>query len=384
MLKVPWDRLQPGQIVLGGISVNGGLPPELTGFPPLTQGLIRDLNQKYHFLQRKQVLVAEASGAYATRLGKELREAKEKIVYLNECRNHFQKQKSELDQKYQIDTSGSLPFHPAIEKSYLKLDRYNSFDLVVPFQDTAANKAFPSLFHNLDLKILFSDILAKQLQSKFHIPDDRPVVLHLGVDYSFSISDLRRRYMVKAVNDLCAMIQQIFQRTKIHVYAFSSECREIGYPISGKELEKKETCYDSFFKKALANRQPDMQNKMILITDGAPGDLGETLERAAVLKRLKIDYTQIILSMNDEERERAIPKEPGHVIDGCLPEGHAGESVRLSHSEFDEYKKSKYHQYAQIAEIANGNQIIADIHEYLGLLSIQAYDRYMGANSLHN
>lgn len=382
--KIPWRSIKPGQIILGGVSVNGGLPVELADYPVLTPGLIRDLHKKYMFFNKKTVLVAEASSASGVKLGEEFREAKEKVEYFNECRSHFSGQKKELFRKYDIPLENDEPLckTPLSEQSYLKLDRYNSFDLVTP---PGEEESFlPSMFHHLEMTANFSDVLSSQLMSKFHIPQDKPVVLHIGVDYSFSMKGLKSHYVVSAVNKMCETIKKLFQNTEIYTYAFSNECSQIAFPISGEEVEKKDTYYDSFFKKVLSFRRSDVHNKVILITDGVPTDLSETYARAEIFGRLKIDYTQIIFSYTDADRNVVEPLDGGAVTDGYYAGDGPVKKYEMSDEAFAQYKKNRYYEYSRIAELAHGNQVIAGVHEALGLLSIESYDRYMGALSLSN
>ena len=382
--KIPWQYIQPGQIILAGVSVNGGLPVELADYPVLTPSLIGDLHRKYMFFNQKTVLVAVASAAYGAKLGEEFRRAKEKVEFFNECRRQFAGEKKRLGEKHGIFLENGEPISQsaACEQGYLKLDRYNSFDMVIPPGEEGG--AIPSMFHHLDMTASFADVLSKQLMSKFHIPEDQPVMLHIGVDYSFSMSGEKSTYVVSAINQMCTTIQKLFQNTEVLVYAFSNDCSKVALPISGKELEKKDTYYDAFFKKVLSNRRSDIHNKVILVSDGVPTDLSATYQRAETLRRLKIDYTQIIFSYGDADRFVVESSDDAPVIDGYYAGECPVESKEMSDEVFAQYKTDRYHEYSRIAEIAHGNQIIANVHEYLGLLSIESYDRYIGALSLQN
>ena len=55
-------------------------------------------------------------------------------------------------------------------------------------------------------------------------------------------------------------------------------------------------------KKVLHHRNPDTLNKVILFTDGEPSDMSDTILTANKMKKLKIDYTQIIFDTSEDRR----------------------------------------------------------------------------------
>ena len=251
--KILWKNLDPGMIVIGGVKVNNGLPLELVNYPALT---VISLFHRY-LIQREKENVIQKKG----------------II---------------LPEGIQLLST------PYINKDYLIKDTYNSFEVKIP------NSNPPSMFSHLEEKITLADILTGKLKDKFRLPEDVDVMLHLVVDYSYSMNTMDKLDLViAAVNLFYTHISECMLNVKLQLYVFSEVCIPAKFPLSGKEIERKGTHYGSFMKKVLPHRNLDIINKVILFTDGEPTDKTDAILTGNKMKNLKVDYTQIVFDTMD-------------------------------------------------------------------------------------
>ncbi|MCG8572449.1 MAG: VWA domain-containing protein [Spirochaetes bacterium] len=371
--KVLWKELKPGLIFAKGVHINGYVPYELRGFPVLTKELLNNLSTKYQFLNEKMVLIVEADLQVTdpVSLSAQLQKNQEILDKLNLFREDMIAEK----QKYaplKIPVYQSQP----VDTTFLKLDQHNSFSIHYTDQ-----QMIPSFFNLIDLQIKLSDLLTGQIFSRFHIPLDKRVQLHLVVDYSYSMNHYNKHdYAVNAVNFLYRYINEFLLNTSITLYVFSDKCRVVDFPLTGKELPRGETSYSSFFKAVLKRKAKGRYNKIILLTDGIPSDFSSALRMAEQCKVEKIDYSQIIYSFKGDLKNR-VAGNPIQTLDGFLLNGEHQEYHRNDQEIQEEYEKIAG-QFTQIAEVCGGNQIILKVNDLIGLLTVEFYDRYLGLLSL--
>jgi len=380
--KILWKDLDPGMIVIGGVKVNNGLPLELAAYPALTVSLIHDLTSKYHFLPTKEVIVAEVKkGESASRMSMGFRTIETRLKQFNFFRETIQKERTKLSQTKNINLPPNVSIFktPYINPDHLIKDSFNSFAT----QRTNIN--IPSMLSNLEEKITLADILTGKLKDKLRLPEDIEVMLHLVVDYSYSMKNMDKLDLViSAVNLFYTHIAQCMVNVKLQLYVFSENCIQAKFPLSGKEIEQKGTFYGNFMKKVLHHRNPDTLNKVILFTDGEPSDMTDAILTANKMKKLKIDYSQIIFDISEDRRvdyQGLTGKDK--ILDG-LPVGHNHglTTIRLNDADWKNRKAEIYEKLTEIAHAAGGNQIILNANELIGLISIEVYDHYMGMLTL--
>lgn len=382
---IQWGRLRPGMIILGGITINGSVPCELRGFPVLTQTLLAELNEKFYFLAKREVLVAIAGpGVTARNLSRDINDGCELLGRINSLRSRYSLLKGSVLRELGLDIHLDIPLlnSPHVRHEYLIKDRFNSFECRYNLE--ILESILPSLFHRMKLKMTLSELLTNRLQKKFNVPEDREVLLHLVVDYSKSMESMNKLDIVLTALDFFhRYYSDILKNTHIRLYVFSDECRPADYPLSGREMEKRDTSYASFMKKVLHYRDKNVHNKLILFTDGQPSDLPEALRIAGLIKKNRIDYTQIIFSIRDELR--TVVKNPADTIrsvDRRVDPGEKVAFVDLADEELDREERRIFDEFTRIAETCGGNQIIVRINELVSLISIECYDRYIGMLTL--
>jgi len=394
--SLPWTALRPGQVYIDGVRINDTVPPELRGFPVVTWGLLSVLRERYRFLPGRTVVVAEGrSGCDPGALSGSIRRAAEGLDRLNRLREeHFRARRRVLE-SLGLDPSLEIPLirTDGVEQDQLVLDACNSFiapipvvAVVGPGPPAAAGDGLeiPSLFHRAGLKMTLTDLLTGRLSGTFRLPSDGPVVLHLVVDYSMSMDSGGKIDLVaSALNGFYSYLAEVLLNTRIRLYVFSDTCRLVDYPLSGRELGRGETSYASFMKKVLHHRDPDVHNKVILFTDGMPSDCREALRLAELLRRNRVDYTQIVFRLGDELRYEVRGKMgPEEAVDGYTELREGLESVALSDEELEAKLRSIRGGFTEVARRCGGNQVILRINEILNLVAVECYDRYLGLLSL--
>ena len=399
--RVPWEELQPGMIVLGGVSINGALPFELIRHPVLTHSLIAELHHKYRFLQGKAVLVTSDSGPQGT-MSDFIAEEQRRFGAFQYIRSEYYQEKTALmrnllensmedssllnDRILEALAAKSLVETPVVAADTLILDSFSSFQ--VPFDSLPEDYLLPSLFGRPDLQLTIEELLNGRLFESLKLPADEKITLHLMVDYSFSMErNGKLKVAMDTANYLYKKLPQILPGTEVRLYAFSSATTRVTFPLTGREIDREDTYFARFMKAVL--RESDRgpfdhadRHAVMVFTDGEPTDVTEALRAAERLKTRGIDYTHIVFDFNDQISEIALERKDGvRVTDGYvdasdLPDSQA---VReLTPAELEERRRSMYEVFTALATAAGGNQIVLKVYEFLKLLSVEVYDRYLG------
>ena len=244
----------------------------------------------------------------------------------------------------------------------------------------------PSFFHEAELKIKVGELLAGRLSDALALPSDRPVRLHLVVDYSFSMKQhLKLEIAASAANYLADKLPRMLGNTQVYLYAFSDTCRRTDPPFTGKDIPKNDTNYATFMCQVLKYHDASRHNTTILITDGIPSDYSEAMKMGRLMQKPGIDYTQIMLSMSErfEEITDDVPGlvikdrivDPDSIISGVNRREYSDSEVETAHKRIGD-------TFTSIADACNGNQIIMKVDPALRVVMIESFDRYMGLLSL--
>jgi len=385
--KVKWRNLRAGSIVLSGVRINGHVIPELVNFPVLTDPLLRELQGRYRLLADREFVVADAVYNYSPdEVAGRLREGEVRREHFNCLRQEYEQQRTMILVNHGLDPVPDLPIIGSdyVEQEYLIRDSWNSFSYMYGLNENL--DAVPSFFHRMDLSMSLGDLLSNRINEKFNIPEDKEVLLHLVVDFSRSMdSGGKLDLVISALNNFHRHVKGVLAGTKIRLYVFSDTCRPVDYPLQEAEIPRGETSYSSFMKKVLHHNDRDVHNKVILFTDGLPTDRSEALKMAELIKKNRMDYTQIIFNIHDEQRhEVEFPDgRPSSVVDNVVDDVQ-GSMVRveLSDEALDRKMKGIYRDFSEIAEVCGGNQVILRINELVRIVSVECYDRYMGLLTL--
>ncbi|MDH4129948.1 MAG: VWA domain-containing protein [Spirochaetota bacterium] len=383
--QISWKNLRPGMIVIGSFSINDEIPYELRGFPVLTNDLLNELHNKYKLNPDKPFYIAETlPGIDPYDLSKDLKDTITKVKKLNEFRNKYKKMKEEALESIGMDINTDIHILNTdnVEREYLIKDKYSSFSL--PYEAGLPNDLnVPSFFNNNNLEVTLSDILTNKVKNKFNLPEDKEVQLHLVVDYSASMGSQKMTIVLSVLHSFNHFVSEFLLNTKINYYVFSNECKRVDFPLSGKEIKRKDTCYANFMKKILHFKNPDMYNKVILFTDGEPSDHSQALVMAEKFKKYKIDYTQIVFNIKEDLKYAVEGADPKDLKDGYYF-GNYENVKRIERSDEDVEKISKgiYNKFTEIANVSGGNQILLLVDILSNIIAVECYDRYLGLLTL--
>jgi hypothetical protein len=381
-----WQQLRPGLIYLGGIQLSQGEIPELRNYPILTFDLLESLSRKYHFLKGKVVYVAEVSGGHVPAfLRKEILKIENQLYHLNQFRSEFYKEQDDLFKKFNMHLKpGELLHKPElVDQDFLIQDKLNSFSVSVP----KINPEIPSFLNRLDSAITLGDLFSGRLNQKFNLPQDSTVQLHLVVDYSGSMDSMNKLdFVISSVHSFYKYISEFFLNTKLTLYIFSDNCITTDFPLKGDEIERLGTDFAPFIEKILKKKNSKVHNKVILFTDGEPNDPNRAYEYGQRLRKSNIDFTQIIFYMNDDLRYEFIDGNPSlNFFAGALSieELLEGKKIKVLTDEELKVKKKKYFEiFTKFANSCGGNQVILNIFDFLKIITVETYDRYMGLLTL--
>jgi hypothetical protein len=394
--RVPWHALPTGAIVLAGVEIDGQVIPELYGYPTIDDRLARQLARKYQFLSKRSVVVVEPTGQIAAvTLSRNIRRMSEQVGALRTTMGNLQAERQAIlenflppSERRRIEEHPEeLLSHPRItETSRLIKDTYNSFTVSqargtqVPsfLRGGAATGSGPGLV----------EVLMHEMKKEKYLPQDKPVQLHLALDVSFSMAECdctKLRNGVAAFNRLSHTFGALLRNTEIYAYVFSDETKQIEPDFGQWKLTPGETNMATLFKRVLHFRDGQRYNKLIVITDGEPSDYHETLELAGLLRKNRVDFTQILLHNSDDFRKEVRP-EFAHLtaIDRLVRDPEDGTEIgrELTDAEKQNRIATRFERFTRIAEAAGGNQIVLTAYDALGLLTMDVYDRYIGLLTL--
>lgn len=339
--KIKWNEIQPGMILLGGLRINNQVPDEFKGFPVLNPLLLEDLANKFRLQYNREVIIAEcASGFSPLLLSRQLRKIDGTLKKVNFFRNAFFSEKQRLTGPEKMEPNLPLMESGFVSKRDSIENQGNSFTL--PELLHANKRLIPTFLSDAPKPITLGQILAGQKEGP-KLPDDKHVLLHVVICYSFSINlHEKLNTLLTALSHFTRSINEFLGNTSIKYYVFSNECRPVNFPLNGKEMKKEDAAYSTFIKKVLHHKNRDIRNKVILFTDTPPVDREEAIHFARLFKKNKIDYTQILLN----------------------PEEHL------------------YPVFTDFAHSCGGNQIILKDNKIAGLAALECYDRYLGLLTL--
>ena len=126
------------------------------------------------------------------------RTIEKRLKQFNDFREVIQKQRNALVETKRLLLPPDAPLisTPYVNSDHLIKDIYNSFELKIQ-----SNNA-PSMFSHLAEKVTLGDVLSGKLKDKFRLPEDVEVILHLVVDYSYSMNTMDKLDIVMAAVNL--------------------------------------------------------------------------------------------------------------------------------------------------------------------------------------
>ena len=361
-------------VFVSGVTINGSIPYELRGFPVLTAGLRDTLQQRYQFLHDRSVLVyaPDVGSLSSADISDTMRRCADEVDSVNGFRSRFLSLRSDL-------LGADAAERPALEAEVVRGDSLILDHWASGIRVFDAPGRRPSLLGNLRAAVTLSDVLTGKVAEKFRFPKDGAFQLHLAVDASYSMKASGRDDIVRDALLLFDQgIRGLFPRARLFWHAFSESCAPMDPPFRHFPVTRGETHYASFVRKVLHSRIPELPATVLLFTDGVPSDHAESLEHLKRFERLGIDYTQIVFRIAEEGY--GVTPEATQVLDGFRLDESASMDPLAPEEQAQEVEKTRL-RFSELAIAAGGNQIILTLDRALGVIAVEAFDRWLGAFS---
>ncbi len=372
--SVYWRNLKPGMILAEGVAINGIVPPEFRDFPVMTTGLLDALTRKYQFLRDRSVLIY--SPTLQSLSPRELSDRMRRSVELLDGLNGF---RSAVRAEKEILLGGGDADMPVMESSLVRQDSLILDHWASGIRTFDLPSRRPTLLGDLRAAITLADVLTGRASEKFGLPKSMPFELHAVVDASYSMKASGRDDIVRDTLMLFdRWVRRLFPDARLFWHAFSENCAAMTPPFTRPGVERGETRYESFVRKVLHARSRDLPATVMLFTDGVPSDRQAALEHLARFKRLGIDYTQVVFRIAEEGYATSpdgIPIRDGYRVDERDP------MTPLPLEKQAEEAERTRREFSDLAVAAGGNQIILTVDRSLGVVAVEAFDRWYGAAS---
>jgi hypothetical protein len=372
--SVYWCNLKPGMVFVKGVTINGSVPYELRSYPVITDALREALEERYQFLRDRSVLIyaPDVGRLSPQEISERLRRSEEEVRVVNDFRAEFLRRRTEILDAAEADAmalESSLVHHDS-----LILDHWSSG---IHALDIPGGR--PSLLRDLRASVTLSDVLTGSVAAKFRFPSARPFQLHLVIDASYSMKASGRDDIVRDTLLLFDQwVRRLYPQAQLRWHAFSETCAPVTAPFRRIPVARGETRYESFVRSVLHARAPSLPATVLLFTDGVPSDLHIALDSMRHFARRGIDYTQVVFRIAEEGFGAAAGGTK--VVDG----------FRQNESDaFDPFPPDEQARLAQgarqdfsaLAVAAGGNQVILTLDRALGVVAVEAFDRWLGAFS---
>ena len=381
---VPWEKLQPGMILAGGVTINGAVPPELRDYPVLDHALLNELHGRYQFLRGRRLLVLDGSDrdlSAAREASRQLQTELERLRHLQAFRDRFRDERRDLLTSLGLPPDQVLLKSDLVEQTSLIPDRWNSFTVAVPL-------TLPSLLGDLERTMTAADLLSGALIKAFRLPQVKPLLLHLVLDYSYSMQVTGRdRFVQAAVSYFRTLTEKMLSDVTLRLYGFSETCLPLAnLDPRGSELPRRGTSYTSFLHKVLHYRDPDRTNLVLLFSDGLPQDSAEAQRNAERLRRLNMDFCQVVFLLPEDQRcvlegDGSTAALDGWAVPQLVGKTEAQQSRQRSDEELQAALEQQRADYTAFAAAAGGSQVILTVNQAAGLVGIETFDRYLGLRS---
>jgi len=395
--KVCWLELPLGAVVLEWPRIHGASIPELEDYPLVTRSLRSQLTQKYQFLRSTTVTIADPSSS------------PEPLAYRNRSRElvNFQggllaadRLKEQLHQSWRQE--------PDVRQGLGRLARYDHSPYTLlkdwtasvttlvrtaPDQaDTFASGAWPRELRQESPGRLLGEMVTGRLpwlgrgESRVDV----------GLDLSHSMKATGKAQLaLEAFWNILPTLAQKLGSSQWNLWALGRRChaldwqRLIRYSDSpdpkalgrSLDLDDRETHFAPFYRQVLEDPTTYPRRLAILITDGVCQDRALALRQAETLARAGVDYLQIVLHEDEELRHMVRIKDPSRGRDGYMESSdlQAGEEEwERDDEDLEELSHKRLQEVTDLAEAAQGAQLVLTWYPLFSLLAFDVYERYLG------
>lgn len=285
--KILWKDIEPGMIILSGLTINNTIPHELRNYPALTVGQIYELTQKYHLRKEKEIVVAICKkGESPQKMSLGFARLESKLKAFLEFRNKILQKRKEL---YQTSLVAELQKKAIdnphfVNQNYKFLNFFNSLE----YKRRLTNKK-PSLFYHLSENISIGEILSKSYKKKFFLPNEFSCSYFFGFSYDKNFKQENLQYVSEGYELLNTLLSNVLEKSKILPLGFSEEVQEIKYPFSGREVDNGKIFFTYFLKRVMHKKNKDTRNFAILSSFENPNDFDELWKLGEKFAKSQVD-----------------------------------------------------------------------------------------------
>ncbi len=289
--KIFWKDIEPGMIILGGIKINGTTPFELVNYPALTIGQIYEMTQKYHFKKDKEIIVAVCKkGESPQKMSLGFNSIEKRIKSFNEWRKKIFDKKEEIIKTLKLNTKSFLSEEKIIQLESKQIQKFNSITI-----KHKLIKKKPSCFHNPSLTLSLNQVLSGEIKKTFFLPEDFPLLVHLGLGYSKNFKELFLPAYQSSLEFFTEMFSKLLEKAKFEVYAVGENLISCQFPLSGREVLSQEIHACSFLKRVMHKKNKEITNLTIFILPQKPKDWNEFLTLGEKFVKASIDIIFLFL-----------------------------------------------------------------------------------------
>lgn len=393
--KVPWARVPLGAVIVDWPSLHNAGIPELLEYPIVTERLRSLLGAKYQFLARTVVTVVDPAGALeaddlsAIDFMSMADDARGLIrgVPAIAARKRLARERPLLfpDAKGELIRSTKYEGGPyTLVKNWMRStsgivrdSRDFGGDIWGPVPETVGAALGKMLAGELpwirkgsssvDIGIDVSRSMAETGKASFALGELLDIASAFAADLGFSV------WRVWLVSDRAVPCD--WGRTR------PESTGDLDSLLARSRLAPGETRFAPFFRMVLDQPAAHDKRLCVLLTDGACQDRAESLRMLERLAAAGIEYVQLLL-FRDEENRTAVAGATGDMaLDGIVLDkdiqGPVSRIVRTD-AELRDYCERELSDATDLAEAARGGQLVLTWYDLLELVTIDVYERFLG------
>jgi hypothetical protein len=397
--RVPWAQVPLGAVIIDWPRLHNAWIPELLDYPVITARLRSYLGDKYQFLSRTAVTIADPTSVleptdFGTTdfksMAEDARRVVEGIPAVNARKRAARGRILSLpDAKEGILRSTKYEDGPFT----LTKDRMKSTSGIIrDGRDFGEEHWGPA--QSLERETV-GTMLGKMLSGELPRIASGSTSVDIGIDVSRSMTETGKAALALGeLLDLASTLARDLGFSVWRVWLVSDRVVPCDWGVYRKEqlppldsllsrsrIVPGETRFAPFFRKVLDQGGASGTRLCILLTDGAYQDRAESLRLLERVGNAGIDYLQLLLFRDEENRNAVIGAEGDIALDGIVLEKDIGANNSLlirTDEELSEYCLRELADATDLAEAARGGQLVINWYDLLELVTIDVYDRFIG------
>lgn len=285
--KILWKDIEPGMIILSGLTINNTTPHELRTYPALTIGQIYELTQKYHLRKEKEIVVAICKkGESPQKMSLGFAKLESKLKAFSEFRKKILQERQALFQTSLVTElqKRAIDNPSFVNQNYKFFNLFNSLEY-----KKRITKHRPSFFHHLSKNITIGEVLSKSYKKKFYLPNEFSCSYFFGFSYDKNFKQENLQYVSEGHELLNILLPNVLEKSKVFFYGVSEEITELRFPLSGRELNNGKIFFSHFLKRVMHKKNKESRNFAIFSSFESPSDFDELWKLGEKFSKSQID-----------------------------------------------------------------------------------------------